>query len=46
MFEETWGKKVLNNKEIDLDTEDLEKLKELKEKLLQRKNELKKQIMG
>ncbi len=44
--EDKWGKKLLNNEELDLDTCDLDKLKELREKLLERKDELKKQIIG
>lgn len=41
MEEENFGKKILNNEEIDLETCDLEKLKQINEKLIQRKNELK-----
>lgn len=41
MEEEKFGKKILNNEEIDLETYDLDKLKQINEKLIQRKQELK-----
>lgn len=47
MFDdEKWGKKYLNNEELDLDTCDIEKLRELKQKLEDRKDELKGKILG
>lgn len=46
MFEEEkWGKKYLNNEEIDLDTCDIEKLKEIRQRLQIRKDELKEKIL-
>lgn len=44
MEEEHFGKKILNNEEIDLETCDLEKLKEIKDKMIQRKEQLKKSL--
>jgi hypothetical protein len=46
MFDqEKWGKKYFNKEEIDLDNCDIEKLKDLKEKLQKRKDELKKKVL-
>lgn len=43
MFEENekWGIKYLNNEKIDLDNEDIEKLKQIEKKLEDRKDMLK-----